>query len=154
MTYLLTKLVNLGIFPATVPSSVSQPSFFQTNLRYIRYNLNDPSYGSFWNEVLGSVSSTIVLRTFVASLSVHLNNDKDLETPIFTSARVKREGSLLRCILGKLSTDRDELWDAVNAVILGRDWEEGHARIFICWIAGSESKHTEVDGRSYMVLVT
>ncbi|KAK7693186.1 hypothetical protein QCA50_002752 [Cerrena zonata] len=145
VTYLLTKLVNLGIFPATVPSSTSQPSFFKTNLDSIRYHLNDPSYGSFWNEIFVSVASTITLRAIITSLFVHLNPVEGTENAVATRILVKKEGLLLRSLLGKLSTDRDDLWDAVNAVILGRDWDEGYARIFICWIAGSESRLTEVD---------
>lgn len=140
--------MNLGTFPANVPSVSSQVSFFQSNLPTIRYHLNEPTYGTFWNEILGSIPSTITLRTILTSLFVHLNEVEGLENSDLTRAQVKRESLLLRSFLGKLTTDRDDLWDAFNAVILNRDWDEGRARIFVCWVAGTEYKHTEVDGMS------
>lgn len=51
---------------------------------------------------------------------------------------MKHEAILLRGLVGYLASDKQELWEVLSAVILGRDWDEGHSRILVCWVAGSE----------------
>jgi hypothetical protein len=51
---------------------------------------------------------------------------------------MKLDAILLQKIVGKLSVDRRELWEGVSAVVLGREWDPGKARIFVCWIAADE----------------
>lgn len=96
----------------------------------------------------------MTLRTIITSLFVHLGDITSIEMSPLQRPLVKKQGLLLYGFMGKLSTDKDDMWDAVNAVIFGRDWSIGHARVFVCWIAGSEHHRTEVDGKLECLPVT
>ncbi|KZT11519.1 uncharacterized protein LAESUDRAFT_740990 [Laetiporus sulphureus 93-53] len=139
--YLLNKLVNIGIFPPSRPTSPSQPSFFKATLPKLRERVSsDPSYPAFWRKLLSSLPSSLTLHSIITSLCSAL---EDIQPPLDPTepkrALVKREAQLLRDLLGKLTKDNSELLDAFSAVALGREWGEGHARIFACWAAGAES---------------
>jgi hypothetical protein len=61
-------------------------------------------------------------------------------------ALVKREAALLCAVVGPLNTQSQELWDNVSAVILNREWNEGHARVFVCWAAGADQNTVDAEG--------
>jgi telomere length regulation protein len=139
MVYLLTKLVNLGVFPAAPPTSRSQPSFFGATLVTIHRRLRSEgheTYSSFWSNVLKSISSTLTLQTIITSL---LSSFPDVSPPLSPDMRqrsqAKQGGTLLRQLIGPLSPENDELWQCFIALALGRDWSEGRARMFVCWVA-------------------
>ncbi|KAJ7090068.1 telomere length regulation protein-domain-containing protein [Mycena crocata] len=139
MTYLLTKLVNVGAFPAAQTSSRSQPSFFQATLPQIRVRLTQDNYTSYsaaWSRILGGFSSSLTLQSILTSLLGSLSAESATDSSPYQRAMVKRESVLLRGLLGPIDSDDSELWESISAVILTREWNEGHARIFVCWISG------------------
>ncbi|GBE82448.1 telomeric DNA binding protein [Sparassis crispa] len=156
VTYLLTKLVNIGVFSLFKPSSPSQPSFFSATLPAIRACFAGPdhaSYSSSWSKVLLSLSSTVVLQSVIASLCSSLADiPRALDPDARSRALVKREAQLLRNVLGNLRKDQGEIVDSVSAVVLGREWSEGHARIFACWAAGAEKD--KIDAEALGILLS
>ncbi|KAJ7109184.1 telomere length regulation protein-domain-containing protein [Mycena epipterygia] len=142
MTYLLTKLVNVGTFPAAQPSSRSQPSFFHATLPQIRTRLtqeNSASYSAAWSRILRGFSSSFTLQSIVTSLFGTLPVECGIDSSPHQRAMVKRESLLLLRILGPVVSDDTELWESISAVILTREWNESHARIFVCWVSGPQN---------------
>ena len=56
---------------------------------------------------------------------------------------MKSEATLLRAVLGDLSTDNRDLWDVVLAISQTRDFGEGKARVLACWVAISAKDDTD-----------
>ncbi|KAI0362718.1 hypothetical protein OH77DRAFT_1442575 [Trametes cingulata] len=150
IAYLLAKLVNVGVFPTSIPSSPAQPSFFQATLPAIRSRLlqdEDGHYSRLWVTIFASLPSSLTLRSILTSLFSHLAPiPKPLETSPSIRALVAREAVLLRRLLGPLKKDSSELVDCFSAVALGRNWDEGHARILACWVAGAEKESRDREG--------
>ncbi|KAF7789550.1 hypothetical protein EIP86_000496 [Pleurotus ostreatoroseus] len=149
--YLLTKLVNIGIFPSTAPVAPAQPSFFAANLDTIRLKLQStPSYAKTWNTLLSSLSSPTTLRAIINSFFAHLAAIADMDGLSATRALVKREALLLQAMLGPAAKDTDVL-DCALAGMVGRQWSIGHARVFVCWAAGADTGKPNSQG---MFLIT
>ncbi|KAI0060825.1 hypothetical protein BV25DRAFT_1806725 [Artomyces pyxidatus] len=145
LTFLLTKLVNVGAFPASPPSAPAQPSFFHSTLPTIRSRLANQttvdasSYSAIWSDILNSFPSSFTLQSIVTSLFGHLAvPDPVLETSSKARGLVKREAELVRHILGSAIGLNPDQWEIANAIMLGREWSEGHSRIFVCWAAGAQ----------------
>ncbi|KAF9451205.1 hypothetical protein P691DRAFT_663711 [Macrolepiota fuliginosa MF-IS2] len=141
VSYLITKLVNVGAFPPSPPTTRSQPSFWQINLPVIRQRLHSISqpepYTLAWRKLILSIPSSLTLRSVLASLFASLNSvEPALNASARGRAQVKSEALLLSGALGDLTEDEDQLWETATNLMLGRDWEESYARIFVCWIAG------------------
>ncbi|KAI0721524.1 telomere length regulation protein-domain-containing protein [Cerioporus squamosus] len=132
IAYLLSKLVSVGVFPPSSPTSPAQPSFFQSTLADIRIHLGTsggPKYSAFWVDLLASLPSSLTLRSILTSLFTSLTPPQD---------GLDREAIFLMQLLGPLSKSNGELSESVGAVALGRTWDEAHARIFACWAAGAQ----------------
>ncbi|KAH0584293.1 DNA replication checkpoint protein tel2 [Termitomyces sp. J132] len=143
VTYLLSKLVAIGAFPSTQPTSRSQPSFFQATLQIIRdrtVSTGASGYITMWSSLFSEIPSTLTLRSIITSLLAAI---PPLTYPTGTDMSqriaVKRDARLLRCITGRVTPERDEVWETTMGIILGKDWDQGYARIFICWLFGSFS---------------
>lgn len=142
LTYLLTKLVNLGTFPAAPPSSRSQPSFFQATLPQIRVRLTQESFAAYsatWSRLLRGFSSSFTLQSILTSLFGSLSADSCTDSSQHQRAMVKRESLVLLGLLGPAVSNDTELWESISAVILTREWNEGHARIFVGWVSGPQT---------------
>lgn len=141
VTYLFTKMVNVGAFPPSRTIAPSQPSFFEHTLPTIRSRLHSsPTYAVLWTKLLAAIPSTMALQTIVSSLFAHLRTpDSTLDTAAGARAAVKREAELLRGLLGEVKRGQS-VWSAACAVILNRDWGESHARIIACWAASAKSE--------------
>ncbi|GJE97099.1 telomere length regulation protein-domain-containing protein [Phanerochaete sordida] len=151
ITYLLTKLVNVGVFPSAVSSWHSQPSFFQATLPAIRSRIQSkPEYGSTWRQIFGSFSSIQTLQSILISLYAHLTVIDELDGASRTRALVKREAKLLKDLLGRFTKD-SEIVDGFTATALGRTWSLGLARVFVCWVAGAEQG--KIDGEALELLL-
>ncbi|KAH9901137.1 telomeric DNA binding protein [Cubamyces lactineus] len=141
MAYLLSKLVNIGVFPTSVPVLPAQPSFFQATLSTIRTRLSSDGsfeYAASWTKLLASLPSSSNLRLILTSLFSHMAQIPSvLDASPRTRALCAREGLLLQNLLGSLLKSNSELVYCFSAVALGRHWDEGHARIFACWAAGA-----------------
>jgi telomere length regulation protein len=72
--------------------------------------------------------------------------DIPLDISPFSRALVKREAGLLLGIVGSLQEDKTYIRDSTSAVILARDWGEGHARVYACWVAGARTGVGDVQG--------
>ncbi|EJF62435.1 hypothetical protein DICSQDRAFT_154331 [Dichomitus squalens LYAD-421 SS1] len=142
VAYLIGKLVNVGVFPPSVPMSPAQPSFFQSVMPTIRARLGTADaldYSRFWADLLVSLPTSHALRSVLTSLFSSVRTCSAAFDPApRTRASVKREAHLLRQLLGPLTKENTELSDCFSAVALGRTWGEGHARIFACWAAGAQ----------------
>jgi telomere length regulation protein len=144
ITYLFTKLVNIGAFPASKLTSPSQPSFFLSTLPTIRRRLLQDSatesYSVLWSTVLESLPSSLTLQHVLASLFAHISiPDVPLDISAPSRGLVKREAALLRGIIGSLGTEKKYILDNTSAVVLARDWSEHHARVYTCWVAGAST---------------
>jgi telomere length regulation protein len=152
ITYLFLKLANVGAFPASKPTSPSQPSFFLSPLPTIRRRLSQgssatASYSSFWSALLESLPSSFTLQNILASLFAHISvPDTPLDISPSSRALVKREAGLLLGIVGSLREDKTYIRDSTSAVLLARDWGEGHARVYACWAAGTTTGVVDVHG--------
>jgi len=94
-----------------------------------------------------SLPSSLSLQGILASLFASLSGlTSDLDTSPQQRAIVKREAILLRNVVGPLKAEREELWECVSALILGREWSESHGRIFVCWISGGDKDNVDVEG--------
>jgi telomere length regulation protein len=159
ITYLFTKLVNNGAFPASKLTSPSQPSFFLSTLPVIRRRLSQGdratvSYSIFWSTVLESLPSSLTLQNILASLFAHISvPDTPLDVSPPSRGLVKREATLLRGIIGSLGKDKKYLLESASAVVLARDWSEGHARVYACWVAGASTGVVDRQGK-YLVVLT
>ncbi|KAJ7684995.1 telomere length regulation protein-domain-containing protein [Mycena polygramma] len=141
LTYLLTKLANLGAFPPTQPSSRSQPSFFQATLPQIRVRLtheNSATYSAAWSRLLRGFSSSFTVQSIVTCLFGSLSAESSTDSSPEQRALVKRESLVVLGLLGPVVPEDSELWESMSAVILTREWSQGHARIFVCWVAGPQ----------------
>ncbi|TFK42888.1 telomere length regulation protein-domain-containing protein [Crucibulum laeve] len=140
VTYLIVKLVNLGVFPPTPPTARSQPSFFQTALPTIRSRLkaeDAKAYSSCWSTLMLDVPSSLSLRSILTSLFASLSTvEPSLDPSLFHRVRVKEETQILSEVVGCVTPDKEELWETATSLIIGRDWDEARARIFICWVSG------------------
>ncbi|PBK77934.1 hypothetical protein ARMSODRAFT_14329 [Armillaria solidipes] len=143
---LLTKLVNLGLFPPSPPTLPSQASFFLATLPIIRSRLDggaNENYSKNWAEVFLGFPS-IALQTVLTSLFASLRRlDAPLDGSAYQRACVKREALLLRRLVGCMSPDNEELCETAIPVILGRNWDESCARIFVCWVTGPQMRDTD-----------
>lgn len=150
LTYLLTKLVNLGVFPPSPPTARSQPSFFQATLPEIQSRLaeeDSTAYSNYWAQIFREFSSAFTLQSVLASLFASL---PDVVAGIDASpsrrASVKRSAVLLRGVLGPLAADDVEIWETVSAIVFPREWNEGFGRVFVCWIAGAGKSQIDQKG--------
>ncbi|KAF8270409.1 telomere length regulation protein-domain-containing protein [Lactarius quietus] len=143
VTYLLTKLVNVGAFPTSEPTSPSQHSFFMSTLPTIKARLSKGGtaaelYSAFWATLLEALPSSITLQSILISLFSHVSvPDVPLDPSPSSRALVKREATLLQGIVGRLADSKRYVSDNVSTAMLARDWSEGHARVYACWIAGA-----------------
>ena len=153
ITYLFIKLVNIGAFPSSKPTSPSQPSFFLSTLPAIRRHLSQggtttASYSVFWSTVLESLPSSLTLQNVLTSLFAHiLVPDTPLDFSASSRGLVRREAILLRGIVGSWGDNRKYLLDSTSAVVLARDWSEGHARVYSCWVAGASTGVVDYQGK-------
>ncbi|KAH9977269.1 telomere length regulation protein-domain-containing protein [Lactifluus volemus] len=145
ITYLFTKLVNIGAFPASKLTSPSQPSFFLSTLPTIRRRLLQrgsatESYSGLWSAILESLPSSLTLQHILASFFAHISvPDAPLDVSAPSRGLVKREATLLRGVIGSLGKEKKYLLDNTSAVVLARDWSEYHARVYTCWVAGAST---------------
>ena len=143
LTYLFTKLANVGAFPSAPPTAPSQPSFFHSALPAIRARLRADAdrtrYSALWAELFASLPSSLTLQSILTSLFGHVAAPASgLDASSAARGLVKREAGLLRGTVGELAKE-SSLWQSVGAAILSRDWNEGHARIYACWAAGAQT---------------
>ena len=154
ITYLLTKLVNVGLFPPSLPIARSQPSFFHTSLPSIRRRLkldNSKPYSDYWSAMILAIPSGHTLQSILTSVFASLLViESSTDTAPTSRARVKQEASLLNGLIGLITPDKPELWEIGTSLLTSRDWPESHARIFVCWLSGgSQSTRVSLKGSSF-----
>lgn len=153
ITYLITKLVNVGAFPTSTPTSSSQHSFFLSTLPTIRARLSKGGtagelYSAFWATLLEALPSSLTLQSVLTSLFAHIPvPDNPLDPSPSSRALVKRGATLLVGIVGKLTDGKQYLFESVSTAMLARDWTEGHARVYACWIAGATAGAVDKKGK-------
>lgn len=64
---------------------------------------------------------------------------------------MKREARLLKALLGRFTKDSD-IVDGFSVTAIGRQWSVGHARIFSCWISGTEKGKVDTEGESTVLV--
>ena len=143
LSFLFTKLVNIGLFPPTPPVARSQPSFFQATLTHIRTRLNKTSssqYSVIWASIFLNIAG-IPLQSILTSLYGSLKTiERPLEETASVRASIKREAVLLEGLVGRITPDafdQADLWEISTSLMLSRSWHESAARVFVCWISGS-----------------
>ncbi|EAU88142.1 telomeric DNA binding protein [Coprinopsis cinerea okayama7 len=141
LSYLLNKLVNVGLFPSSPPISRTQPSFFQATLATIRSKVHsegEKAYFEYWNELLDSLPSSLSLQSILVSLFASLEG---IHPPMGNSpvqrGKIREEAILLSKLLGIVRPAKQELWEISTSLILSRNWSLAHARIFVCWVSAA-----------------
>ncbi|KAJ3856982.1 telomere length regulation protein-domain-containing protein [Lentinula lateritia] len=138
INYLLTKLVKLGVFPPQSPNSDSQPSFFNATLPVIRSRLSQDdadSYSASWSRIFRGFESSFALQHVLASLFTCLKSpESSTDSSLLARVSVKHEAFFLSRLCPIKAVDV-ELYQAVSAVMLGREWQESLSRVFVCWWA-------------------
>ena len=147
LSYLLTKLVNNGVFPSTLSSSPLQPSFFAVCLPGMRHHAKSPSYQTTWKQIFDELASSAVLQSIFVSLLSSIRSFPPLDSSLPTRSLVKSEATFLRAILGNFSPENRDLWDVVLGVSQIRDLGEGRARLLACWAALSAKDDTGSTGK-------
>lgn len=110
------------------------------------------SYSESWQAVLAALPSTHTLQRIVTSLLGHLSAPPtSLAVQLKERRLVRTEAWQLRGVLGAPSEERPELWDALMAAISAREWDEGHARVIVCWISGAQVDACDEDGECFIL---
>jgi telomere length regulation protein len=148
ISYLIAKLVNIGVFPPAASPNSSQPSFFAVGLPRIRKHASSSSYQTTWRKILDGLPSSAVLQSIFVSLFSSVHYVPSLDPSLPARSLAKSEATLLRAILGDLSPANRDLWDTVLAVSQTRDYGEGRARILACWAALSAKDDTDSPRKS------
>jgi telomere length regulation protein len=153
LAYLVTKLVNLGVFPASLPVARSAPSFWLSALPAIRRHLPskglyDTQYASYWSLVLAAVPSIMTLQTILNSLCTHIPRvpEASIMSPSASiRGAARRSAMVLYRMIQIGSDDTEDVWEAARSVMLtprgATQWNEGDARVFVC--AAAEAKTTD-----------
>ena len=158
ITYLLTKLVNVGLFPPSLPTARSQPSFFHASLPCICRRLksdNSKPYSDYWSALILAIPSSHTLQSILTSIFASLLViEPPTDTAPTSRARVKQQASLLNGLIGSITPDKPELWEIGTSLLTSRDWAESHARIFVCWLSGgSQSTKVNLKGSPFPFFV-
>lgn len=120
---------------------MTQPSFFQAILPLVQARILEVEYLSYflrWNEIFRGFASVQALRRILISLfasAPKIENTRN--TSPQQRAQVKQQAVILDRLIGG-PAQSSELWDTVSGIIMGREWDEGRARIFVCWVAGAD----------------
>ncbi|KAH8111965.1 telomere length regulation protein-domain-containing protein [Phellopilus nigrolimitatus] len=145
LSFLISKMINVGMFPSTPMIAPSQSSFFSATLPTIRSRLATLSaegqsiYTEIWTDLFMALPSGLFSKA-LTSLFAHISDLPDnLDTSHEARGLMKREGRLISQILGNLEGDEDEKWLAVSSVLLMRCWDISKARILVCWVTLSEA---------------
>ena len=106
--------------------------------------LTDKSYTKLSSAILLNLP-TLTLQSILTSLFSSLSSIQHiLDGTLPTRALIKREAGVLQALVGWMtpSPEREELWEIASGVMLNMnmDWNESHARIFVCWISDGDSK--------------
>lgn len=89
----------------------------------------------------------MTLRSILTSLLTHLTPIPIvLDNSVRSRRLITREALLVKRLVGLLHKDNPELVDCFSAVAFGRNWDEGHARIFACWAAGAQKDSRDRKG--------
>jgi telomere length regulation protein len=147
LPYLLSKLVNVGLFPASPPHARSQPSFFHSTLPTIRQRLSSQhrlAYAAFWSSLFLAIPSVLTLQSILTSLFGSLASSPSpppnaTDNSPAARAAIKNDAALLAGLVGELTTEKEDLWQIATSLITGsglRQWPEPHARVFVCWLSG------------------
>ncbi|KAF8163004.1 telomeric DNA binding protein [Crassisporium funariophilum] len=153
IAYLLSKLVNVGVFPPSPPIARSQPSFFHSTLPTIRSRLHPSSpspsssrYAVYWHSVILAIPSSLTLQSILTSLFASLSTvEPPTDAEPARRARVRGEAALLKGVVGDVSPDEGELWEVAVSLVLSRSWDESYARIFACWFSGAAGEGSQVN---------
>jgi telomere length regulation protein len=97
------------------------------------------AYSATWSRLLRGFSSSFTLQSILTSLFGSLSADSCTDSSQHQRAMVKRESLVLLGLLGPAVSNDTELWESISAVILTREWNEGHARIFVGWVSGPQT---------------
>ena len=112
------------------------------------------AYAAYWQKTLSSFPSSLTLHSILTALFSSLPDIPDrLDIRPATRALVKRDAVLLRDLVGRPTKDNAEILGAVCAIVLGREWNEGHARIFACWFSGAQKGRADSEGMQSFSLV-
>lgn len=142
ISHLLHKLINIGLFPFHRSPVLTEASFFAATLSSVQRRLSDNfsrnNYATVWACTVSGLPAA-AFRSFLISLLSCLNPPSPpLDRGDFARSRVAAEARLLCGIIGKPKSNNNELWSVIDAVVLGRVWNEGIARIIVGWVAGAD----------------
>lgn len=111
------------------------------------YSQGRIAYASLFSQVLQSVPSAMTQQTIFVSLLATIDVLKSpLDPSTLQRAVIKRNAALLQDIVGRPSSETQELWENVSAVLLDRPWNESVARVLACWVAGAGSREVDYEG--------
>ncbi|EJC98569.1 uncharacterized protein FOMMEDRAFT_113710 [Fomitiporia mediterranea MF3/22] len=146
LTSLMTKLVNIGLFPSTTslaPSETSFPSIVLPAIRSRTYSSSGEAQGTcgtLWNEIFASLPPGLFSKALASFVSHLAELPDDTDTSDAARGLVKREAIVLSKIFGNLEGEEDEKWLSVSSALLTRTWSIAKARILVCWVSVSDER--------------
>lgn len=150
LTLLVTKMINIGLFPSTSTLAPSQTSFFAVTLSTIRTRFETLSgthleaYSKLWIDLWDSLPITL-LSTVYTSLFTNLSLIPDsFDTSSECRGLVKREARFVSRLFGFLEDEEDERWQSATSVLLTRTWDITIARILVTWAAISDENGEDI----------
>ncbi|KAF8985620.1 telomere length regulation protein-domain-containing protein [Cyathus striatus] len=140
LSYLFSRLVNVGLFPSYPPVSRSQPSFFQSTMPMLESRFasrtDSDLYKLYWPYLLRNISSGHAIQSILHSLFSSTDKLKPpLKSDVSSRLCIRKISCLLNGLVGRLYPG-DELWEYAINLVIKHDWDESRARIFVCWISG------------------
>ncbi|KAI5120573.1 hypothetical protein M0805_002523 [Coniferiporia weirii] len=144
LSFVITKMINIGLFPNSSMFAPSQPSFCLVTLPVIRTRLStlagerQTTYSELWTDLFRSLPPGLFTKALVSFFSHLADLPGDFGTSSEARGLMKREGRLLSRIFGSLEGEEDEKWLSVSTVLLTRSWSVAKARTLVCWAAISD----------------
>ncbi|KAF8333991.1 telomere length regulation protein-domain-containing protein [Cantharellus anzutake] len=136
--HFLRKLVQTGGFPLVRDDM--RVSFFPCCLPIMRKRFSTDSDGNYsvvWSKLVSSLPVTLsqpILTSLISNLPLE---PQVLAAHGKVRSRVKGLAKLVESIFGSIRAESDDLWIPLEAVFLGRSWDERIARVLVCWVSNA-----------------
>lgn len=144
LTHLVTKMINIGLFPSNTILAPSQTSFFAVTLSTLRTRFQTLSgshletYSKLWSDMWDSLPITLLSTVYTSLFTNFSHVPNALDTFSECRGLIKREARFVSRLIGFLEDEEDEKWQSIVSVLLTRNWDITVARILVTWAAISD----------------
>ncbi|KAJ8517540.1 hypothetical protein ONZ45_g5285 [Pleurotus djamor] len=92
------------------------------------------------------ITTDIPRSALLTSISFKTAPDRNRPDP-----SIKDDALLLKTLVGPLNSLREEIWTVLATIMLSREWSEAHARILVCWAAGTNESNMDEDALAILL---